>query len=255
MSNTINLTKQRAEQVTRIVLDKSGLSKAPIMRVCAAFDISVSMRPYYAGRPSLVQQAFDRLMGVSLAFDDDGNLDLWQFDDSFDYIGTATINDVGTYVDKNLGIRGATSYAPVLNDIVGRMFGGAPAPAPEKKGLFGGLFGSKPAAPAPTATVDNTPVLVLFQTDGVPNDMAQAKRVIEAARNRPIYFEIIGLNRNQHELRQVQKLADDYDNVGYVGLTDLDLTDAQLYDALINPELIEVVRKFAGTNGVRAATA
>lgn len=237
--SSINLTKQRAEEVTKIVLDKSGLSQAPTMRVCCAFDISISMRPYYAGRPSLVQQAFDRLMGVAMAFDDDGNADVWQFDDRADYIGTATTNDVGTYVDHKLGVRGGTNYVPVLNDIINRMFG-----APKKS-----LFGFGKSAPA-----DNTPVLVLFLTDGVPGDMPQTIRLLREAESRPIYFEIVGLNRNQNELRAVQKLADDLDNVGYVGLTDLDLTDAQLYSALINPELIEVVRKFApgGTQAARA---
>lgn len=225
---TISLEK-RAETVG-ITLEKRGLKQAPIMRVCAGIDISGSMTDEFAD--GSVQHAFDQLLGISMKFDDNGEIDVWAFDTKSHRAPSAKPEDYNKYIGTRRGQGkfgfwpgGGTNYAPVLRDIVAEMF------PEEKKGFFN--FSKKPS--------DNSPVMVLFITDGEPSDGTEAARVIADARSKNIYFQLIGVG-NDCRFNTLKRIADDYENAGFVQLINVKMSDEELYDALISPELVTFIK-------------
>lgn len=234
---SISLDK-RAEKVG-IILAKRGLTKVPPVRVGTALDVSGSARPFYEGRSSQMQQTLDRLLAVALKFDDNGELDAWLFHDGvLPQLPTLTESDEGSYVErvilKQRGLWGATSYAPVLNEVVKFYFG------PKKSGMLGGLFGGG------STTVSRDPAMLLFITDGSNDDRTQTEAILADAERKgtPVYFNMIGLG-NPSYFRFIEEMADKYGNVGFTNLNDLSISDDELYDKVVNQEFVDWVKKFA----------
>jgi hypothetical protein len=248
---SIDLEK-KSELVGKILLDK-GVRQAPVLRVGVALDISGSMSSLYrASRgPSAVQNAFNQLMGVAVKFDDNGELDVFKFDDRAEYVGTSKpdAGDYDRYIERNgIGVRGGTNYVPIVDEAMRFFFGkGTAAPAP-KKGIFGGMFGkSDPIAPADdNGNGDNTPVLMLVLTDGEPSDRRQIEQRLAETTGDPVYWHFVGINGNRSSFPTIAKLADALPNVGEVYLPRLDMSDQEIYSQLICDELIEFVAKFTG---------
>lgn len=237
---SIDLNK-RAEKVG-IVLAKRNLAKAPTMRVGLVTDVSGSAQWMYD--QGIIQDTLDRLLAVSLKFDDNGEMDVWTFHNTFQRLDTASAADYGTYVKNKIlngrtSLWGGTSYAPVMQDVVRFYF--EDEVVQKKSGGFLG-FGSK----TQTTTVakdKNSPALCLFITDGVNDDKTQALRVLQNAVNHPVYWMMVGVGDPKH-FDFLEKAADDLPNVGFVNLASLDISDEKLYEEIINPELVEFVRKF-----------
>ncbi len=238
--------QKKSEKIDRFLLDK-GIKTAPIMRVGAALDISVSMRGIIS--QGKLQSALDQLMGAAMRFDDNGELDVFKFDDRCDYVGTCTPDDYSDYVKRNgIAVRGGTNYAPIVHAAQKFFFGagGSPAPAaPEKKGFFG--FGKSTPAPAPAAAplTDSTPVLMLVITDGEPGDKSETLRALQAATATPIYYHLVGVGGPRSKFPTIAYLADELPNVGEVYLPDFGMSDDEVYAQLICDELVEFVGKFA----------
>lgn len=229
----IDLVKKKAE-IASISFEKKGITKIPTMRVIADLDVSGSMESMY--RKGVVERAFEKLLGLALKFDDNGEIETFAFDTNSYMLPVATANDYGSYVTENITRKfgnygGGTSYAKPIKANLDLAFGESPG-----KGLFGGLFGRKPAAPS-----SNDPVLVLFFTDGEAGDVDEASRLIEGARGKPIYFHLIGIGTST--FRGLQKLADAYDNCGFISMKSIDVTDEQLYDQLASPEFITFLKQ------------
>lgn len=246
---SINLQK-RTEKVG-IVLAKRGITKVPSTRVGVVLDVSGSAEPLY--RNGVIQETLDRLLGVAVKFDDNGELDAWLFDTSVFAMPTITEADEGTYVKKailgkNLNIWNGTSYAPPLRATMDHYFPkqGVQQAASAAKSLFGGLFGKKEAAPAPVAaTSKQDPAMVLFVTDGANNDPSQAAAVLrEAAKSSPVYFMMVGVGPSSY-FSFLKEMADELPNVGFVSLSSLSMTEDQLYEEIVNPEFCEWIKKLA----------
>lgn len=223
-----------------LILEKHGILQAPIMRVAAALDISGSMSTEYSR--GNVQKVFDQLLGISFKFDDNGEIDIWKFDDRADYVGAACPEDLESYIrDNGIGIRGGTAYSPVIGSIIDFMFG-----AKSEGGFLG--FGAK-------KVVNNMPALAMMITDGAPQDEGNTpaeqyrriKPVLERAEQYPIYFMMVGVHQNASHFEVLERLADDLPNVGFVSMSGFNNTDEQLYEAVINPELIDWIKKFQVT--------
>lgn len=213
----IDLNKKK-EAVNTILLTK-GVSKAPIMRVGAALDISGSMESIII-RGDL-QRALNQLMGVAMSFDDNGQLDVFKFDTRCDYVGTADDKNFENFVNKNnIAARGGTAYAPIIEQSLKFFF-------------KGGLF----------KKADDSPVLMLIITDGEPNDgYANIKRVLEQAQSKNIYFHLVGVGGTRNNFPTIARLADDLPDVGEVYLPRFDLSDEEVYSQLICDELIDFVK-------------
>ena len=237
---SIDLEK-KADLVGAILLDK-GVARAPVMRVGVALDISGSMGSLYRGSPSAVQTAFNQLMGVAVKFDDNGELDVFKFDDRCEYVGTSKpeTGDYDRYIERNrIATRGGTNYVPIVDEAMNFFFGGS---AP-KKGIFGGMFGK--SDPAPSAG-DDTPVLMLVLTDGEPSDRREIERRLTETTDKAIYWHFVGINGDRSAFPTIAHLADALPNVGEVYLPRLDMSDQEIYRQLICDELIEFVARFTG---------
>lgn len=224
--------KKKAEAV-QLVLTKRGINTAPTMRVFAAIDISGSMG--YIFNSGAMQKAFDQVLGIAVKFDDNGELDVWAFDDRSYRAPSATAEDYGKYIGESKGKGkfghwpyGGTQYAPVLQDMVDFGF-----PNAKPKGIFG--FGAKKAP-------QGDPVMILFFTDGEPGDGNAAERIIKkcSEERTNVYFNLVGIGSARFEL--LDRLAREYDNCGFTAFSGLDRSDAEVYDDLINDELIAFIK-------------
>ncbi len=229
----INLEK-RAEAVG-IVLAKRNVVKAPTVRVGAALDISGSTKQMY--NKGVIQETVDRLLAIAMKFDDNGQIDMWSFTDGFDRLQTATARDYGNYVTRhilgNVEVTkwGATSYAPVIKDMVRHYFGLAPL------ALLGKLFGTKSAGSnAPQAA------MILFITDGANSDHDAAAEILRECGNKKVYFQMVGVGP-ENEFGFIKQMARELPNVGFVNFSSLEVSDDVIYGALISEEFCSWVRK------------
>lgn len=246
MSDPINLVKEKAEKVT-VSLAKVGITTVPPLRVLADYDVSGSMKGLY--QRGVVQKAADQVLGIGYKFDDDGQVDSFVFDSRAAYVGTSTVNDYGTFVSETILTRddlwSSTNYGGCLQANLDFLFGPgvkSTVMVPGKKGIFGM---GKPHQESKTFKSEGKdPALVLFFTDGSPDRGDRSAEIIAKAERDgvPIYFNLIGVGNDSFS--HLQKLADDYDNCGFVSLADFNMTDAALYDALVGTEeFVDFIKK------------
>jgi hypothetical protein len=240
MSDPVNLVKEKAEKVT-VSLKKAGITKVPPLRVVADYDVSGSMRGLY--QRGVVQKAADQVLGLGFKFDDDGQVDSFIFDSRANYVGTATVQDYGSFVQENIlnhsELWNSTNYGACLQANIDFLFGTgvrAKVMVEGKKGLFG-IGGSGRHEEVRTVKSEGKdPAVVFFFTDGSPDSGDRSAQIISEASKKglPIYFNLIGVGGERFHV--LQRLADDYDNCGFVGLSGFDMSDEALYDALVGTE-------------------
>ena len=113
MTNLIDLTKKAG-----IVLEKKKLTgvKAEII---LAIDKSGSMNSLY--KNGTVQQLVERLLGIGMNMDANKEMNVFQFNNGSNFVGTATEANHSTFVmDNKMTVSGGTKYAPVMEMIVSR---------------------------------------------------------------------------------------------------------------------------------------
>lgn len=231
---SINLAK-RAETVG-IVLAKRNIPKPPAVKVGAALDITGSAKPLYEN--GVIQETVDRMLAIALKFDDNGEIDIWTFADSVSRLDTATADDYGNFVDQKI-LRnpriskwGMTYYAPVIEDILDFYYGGSDV------GFFGKLFGKKSVTPQ----VNNAPAMAIFITDGANYDKDAAKRALQLAQTKNIYFQMVGVGP-ENEFGFIKEMADMLPNVGFINLAKLDMPDEEIFEQLISEEFSNWIKK------------
>ncbi|KVO36314.1 VWA domain-containing protein [Burkholderia ubonensis] len=243
--------EKRAAKVA-IVLEKRQILKPPVVRVGAALDISGSAKALY--KSGVIQETHDRILGIALKFDDNGEVDTWTFTEGFDRLPTATPDNYGAYItdfvlNGDIDKWGGTQYAPVMHDIVDFFFR-APEPAPRreaKRGFLSRLFGGADDAPAPpSAPVSangHLPAWVLFVTDGQnpKNDRKRVRQLLAESRHYPLYWSLVGVG-DSSEFGFLEEVADEMPNVGFLHLESLDVSDEQIYEQLITQEFCDWVR-------------
>jgi hypothetical protein len=227
---SLNLVKEKAAEVT-LSLKKKGIVKVPPMRVVAVFDVSGSMNGNIRG--GALQKAADQVLGVAYKFDDNGEVDVFTFDNEVRQPKSMTAEDFGSYVqreimDKGFNTQGSTKYDRALTAVLDFLF----APKGGSKGFMG--FGAKKGA------VDNSLALVLFFTDGSPDGGDGSARVIQEAAAQNVYFQMIGVGRDDFSF--ISRLADRFDNVGMVELSGFNMSDSTIYDALVTDEFAAFLR-------------
>ena len=245
---------QKRQEAIKFVLEKRAIAKAPVLRVGAAFDVSGSAKHLFTG--GTMQQTVDRLLPVAMRFDDNGEMDVWSFDHSFNQLATVGKMDYEDYIQREvmgndkISKWGSTNYGGVMDAMAQFYFPRArpaAAVAAAATGFMGKLFG-KPApapvaAPAPASGAKLVPAMALFITDGANNDRASAQAVLRASVDVPVYWQLIGVG-NPREFTFLEEMADELPHVGFVHLASLALTDEQLYDKLLSDELCTWMKKF-----------
>ncbi|WP_414443756.1 VWA domain-containing protein [Burkholderia sp. 22PA0106] len=241
--------EKRAAKVA-IVLEKRRLLTPPVVRVGAALDMSGSAAPLYES--GIIQETHDRILGIALKFDDNGEVDTWTFTEGFDRLPTATPDNYGSYIGEHVlngPIKkwGGTRYAPVMGDIVDFFFRTPqPRSEPKRGGFLSRLFGggdTMPAAPAASPEGAHLPAWVLFITDGQnpSQDRDRVRRLLADSQHFPLYWSLIGVG-DPDEFGFLAEIADEMPNVGFLHLESLDVPDEQIYEHLITPEFCEWVR-------------
>lgn len=259
MSEKISLKKRQENLAFSLKKNKNLNEGKIVLRVACALDISGSMHGLYSS--GVVSDFVGKLLPFGMLFDDNQQIDMWAFNTSSQELTPATADVYDDYVGKcmhNVRIGGGTNYAPVMADIYDEYFGTVTKyittkqvvqeEAP-KKGFFNRLLGKTETVSVEREKVvavsepgaDVTPGVVFFQTDGENGDPSAVRRLIEENKNKPIYWFMVGVGNEKFGF--LKELANAYDNVGFIGIKDLDLTDSELYDKLLSEEFGEWVVK------------
>jgi uncharacterized protein with von Willebrand factor type A (vWA) domain len=200
---------------TLITLEKkSGFSfDGHRAKVAVAMDYSGSMSSLY--RNGAVQAVLTRLMPLALRFDDNGELDVWLFDNEYRRMPSMDLSNFDSYVDneilRNRWHMGGTNYAPVLEDMLKKYF-------------------------KEDAMTANIPTFVIFITDGANADKTQTDRVIRESANKNIFVQFVGIG--SASFPYLEKLDDltgrVVDNTGFIKVSDMArLSDEQLFEMLL----------------------
>lgn len=253
--------KKAEEEVRKVLsLKKKDTLDAPTCAVGLALDVSGSTTDYYMN--GAIGEVFTRMLGVAKTFDDDGQMNVWIFNDNARQLEDANEDNYETFVNDKIVRRGlvggGTSYSPVLNKITDFYFGSA-APKSQsvtnsvtvpKTGFFNKLFGKTETVVTttdlpPEAKSEVVPSYVIFLTDGenASSDIAYASKAFETSQKHPIYWMLVGVGSHPERFKYLKDIADKYPNVGYLQFDDMDMDDATLYDGVISQEFVDWVSK------------
>ena len=185
-------------------------------RVVAVMDYSGSMRGLY--RNGSVQKTLDRLIPLGLRFDDNGEVDVYIFHDGYKQLCGMNLSNYDKYVEDIINTSGerfgSTYYAPVLNDIMNKYF--------KNK----------------HTSYDDTPVFVIFITDGSNMDKRNTDKAIRESSNLPMFVQFIGIGDNDsfEYLRKLDDLSGrNVDNTGFIKVSDFNtISDDELYTKLLD---------------------
>lgn len=264
MSEKISLVKRQEKLV--ISLKKKKIAQITL-RVASALDISGSMQSLY--RNGTVSDFVGKLLPFGMQFDDNQQIDMWAFDNYSSVLPPATADVYDDYVGKcmrGVSINGGTSYAPVIQAIYDEYFGGIPMKTIAREievqeerpvsGFFAKLTGKteivtvkktvSEQVPDTSVKVDSTPAMVFFQTDGENNDEAAVRSVLNRNKGKPIYWFMVGVGNARFSF--LKALADEYDNIAFIGIDDLNLSDEELYEKLLSDEFGQWVEKVGAKN-------
>ncbi|MNW53576.1 hypothetical protein D3C74_311410 [compost metagenome] len=232
----INLEKAQIELIdlskkASISLAKRGLGDQKA-KVSVIIDISQSMDSQFS--TGKIQQAFDRLLGLAMNFDDNGAADTFAFGLSHYYLGEIEQNNFYQFVDREIlnkhRLEGGTKYAGVLKRVVDFYF---PEITVKKSGFLG--IGRK-VYNVRNCTPD-LPCFAIFITDGDCHDPEETKKIIRTASHLGLFIQFVGIGRSVFSfLNELDILEDRFiDNANFFSINDLsEISDNELYDRLLN---------------------
>lgn len=207
----VNLLNMRKEKVDILCMQKPALGGIKA-RVGVAMDYSGSMSGEF--KSGLVQEVVERLLPIALKFDDNGELDMWLFENGMRRLPSVTMNNFYQYVDKEILAKkwhmGGTEYAPVMTDIMYKYMNEEPS---------------------------DTPTYIIFITDGDNSDKRATEAVIRESCKHNIFWQFVGIGDASFGF--LQKLDDltgrPIDNTDFFQVNDVrKMTDEQLYANLLN---------------------
>ncbi len=236
------LDTQKLDLRKQIVLDiskKKGIEnqKAQVM-VC--MDISGSMEHLYNN--GFVQRVLERIIPVAMQFDDNGEMELYLFENSCrKHKNSITLNNIDGIVTREIIGKypfGGTSYAPpiqmIKEDVVGET----------KSSTSFSFFGSK-------RTIDpkklDIPAYVIFITDGANSDHGATESILKEVSNYGLFFQFVGIGSASFPfLEKLDNLAGRLiDNANFFKVTSLDaMSDDDLYNKLLGefPDWLKLAR-------------
>ena len=218
LMSTISLKKKTAS----IVLEKKQLTGVTA-KVGIVLDITGSMRKLY--RDGVVQEVVERVLAVASQFDDDGELDVWVYDNEFSRLPAATEEIFMGYVEKNI----------LSNDSVHK-FGRNDEPKVMKDVI------QKYTKEEPS----DVPVFLVFINDG--GCKAGIKKFIVESSTQPIFWQFIGIGDSNFDvLRKLDTMEGRFvDNANFFHVPDIDqVTDEELYNQMLNefPEWLKEAKE------------
>lgn len=197
-------------QIIRLKKEKNVDLSNHKARVFVVIDRSGSMSPQF--RNGSVQNILTRLLPLALRFDDNGELEVYVFNEGCNQMESMHMGNYENYVKqciirKGYGPSGGTMYAPVIRDTIKDYDDGSPYPA----------FG-------------------LFITDGDNFDHAETDREIIRSSKYRIFYQFVGTGPAKFPyLEQLDNISGrDVDNTAFIKVADFDnLTDDELFAKLL----------------------
>lgn len=213
-SAKVILTKaeERLERhIVNLKKDKNVDLSKHCARVAVVLDRSGSMGCLY--RNGSVQETLTRLLPLALKFDDNGELEIYVFNNGYKQLSSMTLKNYETYVEKEIihkgyGPNGGTNYAPVIERTISDYNDGSPYPA-----------------------------FVIFITDGENFDARETDAAIRKSSKYKIFYQFVGIGNER--FNYLQKLDDldgrAVDNTAFIKVADFSqLDDEQLYAKLLD---------------------
>jgi len=201
----VNLTKSLI-----VSLEKKNLFDITA-KVALVLDASGSMYEQY--QRGDVQLIVDRVMPIALCFDDDGEIEVWAFDEKKKRLNPVTTKNIKDYINRESGgwskwgLGGGTNEPVVMRDIF------------------------------KTYKDSNTPAFVIFISDGCSGDDRGMEQILKESSKYPIFWQFIGIGgSNYGVLQKLDDLSGRYvDNCNFFSLDHIrSVTDEKLYDLLLN---------------------
>ena len=255
MSLMVNLEK--SANIVKITLEKKNIfgQKAQVILI---IDTSISMSSFY--NSGMVQKVVEKLIAIAMNMDDNSSIDVYGFDSRAYDLLAATPSNAEGYVNREItdkiSLGGGTNYSNPMKMVInqfgnGHLFNQAPAPTPEKKGLFGKLFGKQEEISIPEVSnvaPAKMPTYVLFVTDGDNQDKKETIKLITEASNQAIFWQFVGIGNERFSfLQQLDDLDGRFlDNADFFKLNDFNsVSEEELYDRLLTefPNWIKLARE------------
>lgn len=196
----------------QISLEKNNLTKVRA-KLAFVLDVSGSMNGQYSrGR---VQEAMNRLMPLAVAFDDDGELDVFGFGAKPVQLSPATLSNYSDYIDTEQGGWRKWDVGQRVND--------EPRAMRMVMDFYNRSGGSEP-------------VYIIFLSDGGVHKNREITQLMMEASGRPFFWQFVGLGGNGYGiLERLDDMAGRVvDNCSFFAMDDLhDLTEDALYDKLM----------------------
>ncbi len=212
-SAKVTLSKAEAgleRHIVRLKKEKNIDLSTHRAKVFVVIDRSLSMETLYCN--GAVQDVLTRLLPLGLKFDDNGEIEVYVFNNHCTQMPSMNMNNYENYVKseimcKGYGPSGGTSYSPVIEQTISDYNDGGPYPA----------FG-------------------IFITDGENNDATATDAAIRKSSKFKIFYQFVGIGHEN--FRYLQKLDDldgrAVDNTAFIKVSDFSrLDDEQLYDKLL----------------------
>ena len=201
--------KKSSETLDKAIVDltkRTGVDLSKhIARVVVVLDISGSMDWQYSN--GAVQNVLNRILPIALRFDDDGQLEVYLFNNSVKQIESMNIDNFENYVNKvilsNTSIWGGTSYAPAIKMVSDDYNDGSPYPA-----------------------------FCIFITDGENGDRSEADKALKKAKKiGSTYFQFVGIGNERFNYLQ----GINQPNASFIKVADFSkLDDNELYTKLLS---------------------
>jgi len=242
-------------------LKKSRGIEWQLAQVVFVVDYSGSMSNLY--RSGAVQKVLERLFPVAMAFDDNQSMDFILFTNDYHVCPEVTPKNVTGYVEnvamKEWYSMGCTSYSPALREVILPMVASSRKEKSSeqkvvKSGWFFGFFEKTEVVNKSTTTTVtdpkklDTPVYVIFLTDGDCDDKSETYQVVRELSNAGAFIQFIGIGNE--EFKTLQKLDDLngrlLDNADFFAINDINsISDDDLYAKLMNefPSWVGQARK------------
>jgi len=198
-------------------------------QVALALDISASMMDLF--NRGVVQQVVERVLALSVKFDDNGAVDVFLFGARDHAVGELREADFLGYVDRAIRARysleGATRYAGVIRRITDYY-------VPQRV-TTGGLQNAQ------------DPAYVIFITDGDNSDHQETEQALIAASDKPIFWQFVGIGSSSFEfLQRLDTMPGRHiDNANFFQVNDIEsIDDTELYRRLLGefPSWLELAK-------------
>lgn len=190
LAKKIDLAK---DDVKKVCLSKEPLRNL-IANVGVVLDFSGSMLDLYNN--GTVQRVIEKLLPLAMTFDDNETMEAWIFEDKFHRLSDITLNNIEGYINRETKKyrMGCTYYAPVMKDVF------------------------------KTYKKNKIPAYIIFITDGDNFDKPQTDEIIKEAANYPIFWQFVGVGRDDFKYLQALDDMDDryVDNADFFRVREMD---------------------------------